>query len=449
MAAITLGVAEVEERLRVLRRRLNALTLQHGVYLSLSAMVLAATLLTIVALRAAAQAFAVAAWTSALLGGGSVVWGALWVRWHWLDIAKAAALADRRGELADRLATLVALRAGARSARLAPVLVGQLLALGSRWQPRRLAPRLVPRSLYVLIASVLCLTATLLLTSHTRTPSAPPRATSAALPNAPDAPAHTSAVHSGKKLAAARAGSSTPADSLDLSVGQTGQPSLPDERENAEAPIQSFSGRLQQTIRQALDPEGVDETFRRRGQAEITSGDSRRGEGGGRSGGENPATSAAQEPHGISEPGLQHRTMDQRPAAGSASGEMGTQDSRTAGQTFQGASPAAGSGSSPAGLFAAPGTGTAIGAAGPKTFKLTITSFLHGAQQPGRLPARAGAALHAGGASAPAPAVDRALSDHQMNDAALRKAEIPPEYEDIVRRVYSRRADRSEPIDER
>jgi hypothetical protein len=28
-----------------------------------------------------------------------------------------------------------------------------------------------------------------------------------------------------------------------------------------------------------------------------------------------------------------------------------------------------------------------------------------------------------------------------MNDAALRKAEIPAEYEDIVRRVYSLRAD--------
>jgi len=74
-----------------------------------------------------------------------------------------------------------------------------------------------------------------------------------------------------------------------------------------------------------------------------------------------------------------------------------------------------------------------------KPFKLTITSFLRTAQQPGRQPdasakpAATGApAIHTGGG-------DAAISERQHPDAALRKVEIPPDYEDLVRRVFSLR----------
>lgn len=76
-----------------------------------------------------------------------------------------------------------------------------------------------------------------------------------------------------------------------------------------------------------------------------------------------------------------------------------------------------------------------------KTFKLTITSFLHAMEQKGNQPHQLGKKASAGGSAGGGTAAQLALNERQLNDDALRKAEIPPEYEDIVRRVYSLRAD--------
>jgi hypothetical protein len=198
---------------------------------------------------------------------------------------------------------------------------------------------------------------------------------------------------------------------------------------------------LQQAIRHAFNPEAPDDTPPRLAQSEITSGDSGGGKSDRDSGDRNRGANAAHNEHGIPEPESGRNTTEQTHSSHSPFGETATQNRDAAAQTFQGASPAAGSGSNPEGLLAAPGGGPALGEDGPKTFKLTITSFLRGAEQPGQSPARPGKQMSAGGASRTAPGADAALSDRQMNDAALRKAEIPAEYEDIVRRVYSLRAD--------
>ena len=83
----------------------------------------------------------------------------------------------------------------------------------------------------------------------------------------------------------------------------------------------------------------------------------------------------------------------------------------------------------------------ASGAGTPKTFKLTITSFLHAMEQKGNQPRQPGKKTGSGGTASTGSTTQVALNERQLNDDALRKAEIPPEYEDIVRRVYSLRAD--------
>ncbi len=77
----------------------------------------------------------------------------------------------------------------------------------------------------------------------------------------------------------------------------------------------------------------------------------------------------------------------------------------------------------------------------PKTFKLTITSFLHAMEQKGDQPRQPGKKTSTTESVSAGSAAQVALSERQLNDDALRKAEIPPEYEDIVRRVYSLRGD--------
>jgi hypothetical protein len=79
---------------------------------------------------------------------------------------------------------------------------------------------------------------------------------------------------------------------------------------------------------------------------------------------------------------------------------------------------------------------------GAKPFTLTINSFLRPVEpqgsplkQPGQRPGMAGLAAGGDGAAG-------ALNERQLGDAALRKAAIPAEYEDLVRRVFSRRAGR-------
>jgi len=76
-----------------------------------------------------------------------------------------------------------------------------------------------------------------------------------------------------------------------------------------------------------------------------------------------------------------------------------------------------------------------------KTFKITITSFLHAMEQKGNQPQQSNKKTSASGSAGGGTTARAALNERQLNDDALRKAEIPPEYEDIVRRVYSLRAD--------
>src|SRR5438105_2046451 len=67
MPAISLGLAEVEERLRALRRRLNVFTALHAVFLSLGTIVFAIAVLIVLGLRASSLTFRIATWSDGVL----------------------------------------------------------------------------------------------------------------------------------------------------------------------------------------------------------------------------------------------------------------------------------------------------------------------------------------------------------------------------------------------
>ena len=76
-----------------------------------------------------------------------------------------------------------------------------------------------------------------------------------------------------------------------------------------------------------------------------------------------------------------------------------------------------------------------------KTFKLTITSFLHAVEQKTNQPNPKAHRISTAGAASERSTAPATLNEQQLNDDALRKAEVPAEYEEIVRRVYSLRAE--------
>src|SRR5205085_2455485 len=104
-------------------------TLLHAISLGVSAVCVLGTVLVAVGRRGDASTFRSLAWTITPLVAAGLVAGVIWTYRRWLDIPDTAALVDQRGELTDRLTTLVDLRRRPRPSRLAPVLIAQTLGL--------------------------------------------------------------------------------------------------------------------------------------------------------------------------------------------------------------------------------------------------------------------------------------------------------------------------------
>lgn len=487
MPAITLGLAEVEERLHALRRRLNAVTAQHSVYVCLSLTIAVLTALIILALRGSAVAFRTATWSGGVLCLAVSAWGGLTARRRWLDVAGTARLADQRGGLTDRLITLVDLRARPRPARLAPVLVAQLLALSKQWQPQQIAPRRIPRSLLALLVSLLALGSTAFI--ERRPPVPPPAQASASAAGALATTAANAPFAVDRAGMQASSGPSVPglptAGDLSRASGAAGgeaesvpprgassgaaPPETGQQGEGAQgpaasqhadgatgdheglaqsgSPLTALPDRLQDAIRRAFHAEPMDRPQELAARSEPTKRDLTMGEGQQDQGSEERSRRDAADPGkgGTHPQEAQKGTASgQQPGRGKPkSGDQRAQrqDGNPAHQNFEGDSPAAGEGTSPGGLLGDKAMGAVGNETATKTFKLTITSFLRAMEQKGNQPRQSGKKGGTGGSAGVGSATQMALSEKQLNDDALRKAEIPPEYEDIVRRVYSLRAD--------
>jgi hypothetical protein len=176
MPPFSVGFAQVEHRLGIVRRRLNLLALQDAVYKSGSLVALAAALLVGLALRGRAGFFAVAAWTAVAAIGAAVTAALLHLRRGWRSRDQIVRWADRQAALEDRLATLLLAPRAAHTSPFKQLLLEQVLAATPRWDIDTLAPRRVPRSAYALLAALVALMAT----SFFVRPPATPQPTAAA-----------------------------------------------------------------------------------------------------------------------------------------------------------------------------------------------------------------------------------------------------------------------------
>ncbi len=439
----------MEERLEELRARLNA---THSIE------TLAAALALTVALAAGAVALGVWRRPGMFAGGVLVILAVgitagIRVYTRWLSVADVAHLADRQGQLDERLMTLVALRQRKQSSRFAAVLVAQSLALGARWEVSRLAPWHPPRSLYALVISLLLLGA-----SNWLAPDPPPESPTQAPTQAAPAVNEEQIAALEHALAAGTSGGASanepqPSGPGDAAAsgdagGSNGEQGAADTHSSAgqESDGRSPDGKIPgaagkpQTLPQRIasklenwlpqqmasslavnfrrDQLGVAENIAEE-KTDTGTTDPRPGEKGGSLEGKDGHAKGEQAGTDSNRTGAANRS---EPRADPAKNGDGTD------------TPKGGEGSQADSVLASTG-GAMATESEPKVFKLTLGTFLQNLdareaqQKPQHAPERGG--------QVPAPSVD--LNQRQQQDDAMRKAEIPPEFEELVRRVYSQR----------
>lgn len=442
MSTIALRVAEVEQRLQLLRRRVNLFRLQHVVYLGGSVLVLLAALLTVAAVRASPTTFRSVFWVSAAGAALSLAGIFMASVRRRANLDEVARLADRIGGMEDRLTTVIHLRRMPQS-RLAPVLVNQAMELGKRWQPERIAPRRVPRSILLLAASVLLLVSAVFV--QPRSGEVPDRDAQA---RALERKQRRDVLREPAKLPAAHFRSREPEmgeDGVEVR-GPGGVPAHtllagtdPDRGSSLTkgAQFEGVSGRVQDAIRRTLD---------------VRSLGSRRfpGAGAGEKSGEAGSAAAREDAHagreaggvGVSSAATRKRRQQSNEAYATGL-HRGRRDpdrrepagvppqTAAQGRSQSGSSPSAGDG--PA---AEPPLGTVAelgrGASTATSFKLTLRSFLAAVDRQGPLQRGAGHPSPTGGDDG-----GDKLSDRQLDDDLMRRSQVPPQFEDVVRRAYS------------
>lgn len=493
MPSLSVGFAQVEERLCILRRRLNLLTLQDAVYVSGTLAVLALTLVVVLALRARAAFFTGAMWTALAAVGAATIAAVQRVRRRWLSAVQVAHLADREAELDDRLATLLDEAPRARTSPLRGILLEQILAAAPRWDVDVLAPRRVPRSVFALAAA---LAALIVAAFFARPPTAPQAApamrphpsgadTEAGLLRPPTAPKRTEGLGGidagdGMQVAGlpgAGAGFARPSSSSaetgphpsiappeqgaegaqtsrdglngtllgarssagrDPGAGPRNERNLLGDEASASSTSPNMAERLQDAIRQAFGAERPDqngvhdgETGRRDASRQV---DANAGRG---VGAERRDTTTLRSAHSGTDPLDSARAREDglnKDASSTGSRPPSAADAVPG----AGAAATAGlrTGPAPGELFASQ-SGAPLGGNGSQSVSIKLGTFTSAAPsqaEPQRQAPLVGDPTvgRASGNASPAP------SDEQIPDAVLQKGDIAPEHEALVRRIFTR-----------
>jgi hypothetical protein len=147
------ALASISAQTLGVRRRSNRFVLQRAVFTGGGAFLLTFALLVGLAFLLSETSYAFGAW--ALLFSLAVVLAVSLrnARRAWMLKSDAALRIDRRAELQDRLATLASAPVVARRSQLWDVLLHENLGLLPRWEPRRFQPRATPRSVWFFLAS--------------------------------------------------------------------------------------------------------------------------------------------------------------------------------------------------------------------------------------------------------------------------------------------------------
>ncbi len=419
------ALASIETQTSKGRRRLNRRSLEHAFFVAAGAVLAAFSLLVALAFRLPAPGFAVATWL--LLAAVVIVALSCARRFHlaWVPSARAAVVIDHRAGLADRLATLAAAGAGERRSRLWTYLLHENLRLLPTWEPRHLVPRLTPRSVWFFAFALL-----LAVLSASRIPP-------------PGSPARAAAGHPRAEL-------DQPPSSADDEGSQTGAT-------GGGAGSSTFWTDLPQVLQRAILGSGSSQRFAARiperplpldrdQRAPATIG--RRMESGG------PSRSAPASPEVMSSAGLSKEGRGALPAPNSSrQGESAAQSNYRPAR-----------GDRPKALAAVPGllrspqsksqpehpTGTSggggsgAGGGGDKDglFGERNTPAKASGSFALDLDAQRGSRPDEDGEKAdPAFRPPVALSKDPRLDDAVRRAQIPAEYEKIVQRIFNRSAD--------
>jgi len=137
------------------RRRLNRVALGHVLFVAAGTAMLSLAALVSLAFFLSPRGFAWATWLTFAGVVGTVVVLLRRFRTSWVSGAAAAVIIDHRAGLEDRLATLATADAAARSSRLWSFLLRENLRLLPTWAPRRLVPRSLPKSVWYFLCSLL------------------------------------------------------------------------------------------------------------------------------------------------------------------------------------------------------------------------------------------------------------------------------------------------------
>jgi len=468
MPPFNVGFAQVEDRLRVVRRRLNLLTVQHALYLSGSLVVLAAALLIALALRGRGSWFAVAVWFAAASAVAALTAAGLRVRQRWVSVPQVVHFADRHAALDDRLATLLLDPMHGRTSPLKPLLLQQILDAAPRWDVDTLVPRRVPRSLFALIGSLAALIVTAFLVRPPAIPSpiaprsaphanqldgdtaeAQPRTQAARMAGDGQlgAGAAAGAIQvaglSGASERGARGDASKPSqagavpdragqagqrgDAASVSADQSGAQvggAVP--QAAADASPRDVTDKLQSAIRNAF---GADTQSERKPAA--AAGDRQDGRAGGERQEGRPAEekpTSGDRPTGGGKPSL-------KDGATSSTGKPSNVSGHQAGA---GSAPAAGIPSEQESeqLFGSAADARKVGA-GSQNVSIRLGAFAALAPsqvEPQRRQPPTGEPVPSGASAASQPP----LADEQVADAPLQKAEVAPQHEAVVRRIFTR-----------
>jgi len=459
MPATELGLADVGERLRFLCRRINTVTILHG----------GAVLLSVVAVTTALRLglgpvrfSGTPLWLALAACGATLIWAVVYVQRNWVDAARAARMADRQGELRERITTLLELGPHASRNWLLPLLLTQTFDLAESWRPERLVPRSYPRSVYLAALAVLSMMASPLLEQTLPPLAVPPDSTTpqgqeASAADADPKPGEPSSM----QLAAIDPDGAAPnQEGAQDKAGEGRQPaSKPSTSQGAAKPIQGkltgkpppAGGKASAMLQSLPDSQ-------RRNQP-GTEGDASEGEGrapnpGPQGDGErddrkgtgkidapNPGLGPQALPKGKQEQQAERKPGSELPAVDAAmvpaSAQSLKKDSSEENESKQeGSSPGAGSGSDAATMLTVHGGEADANAPAAGTFKLTLSSFLNAIED--KSPRQDRDSKRPSSASGGEGDAARPIHEQQIDDDALRKASIPAEYEEIVKRIYSR-----------
>lgn len=482
MPSLSVGFAQVEDRLRIVRRRLNLLTLQDALYLSGSLVALAIALVIVLALRGRAALFAGSVWAAAAAVAAAIVAAALRIHRRWLSVEQVVRLADREAALDDRLATLLSDPSRARASRLRGVLLEQILAAAPRWDIDVLAPRRVPRSVFVLTAAL----AALVMTSFFARPPASPQPAPAMRPHPSGADAeaevlrphaamkrtdeggHPGAGHDMQVAGLRGAGEGLARQSSSFASlhepgmhpgtapgeqgaerSPTGQQGPHDARSgvgSAESAPPGMAEKLQDAIRQALGAEGSDQTKPdeggtgrlddgRQADASAKRGAGSEGSGADRLKSARRGTDSLNSARGNTDP--LKGDSDPLKKGTSDAGVLPPSASSDAPGAGSGAGAGARTGQASGGELFAGESGVRRDGTGSQSLSIKLGAFATIAPsqvEPQRQAPPVGD-LMSGRAAHNAPA---AVGDEQIPDAALQKADVAPEHEALVRRIFTR-----------